>query len=70
MSQTSTSESRNRGQGHGTELMGQITSDADSMGKPLTLHASKMYLHPWYQRLGFQPVGKDVLGPQLRREPR
>lgn len=58
-----------RGQGHGTELMQKITSDADRLGKPLVLHARED-LHPWYGRLGFTPTGEDGLGHVLERTPR
>jgi predicted GNAT family N-acyltransferase len=64
-----------RGQGHGTELMNQITADADRMGKSLTLHA-RTELHPWYQRLGFEHEADDFNDfsgtsmPRLVREPR
>jgi len=61
--------SSERGQGHGTKLMGQITADADRLGKPLTLHAREE-LHPWYERQGFQVEGHDVLGPRMKRLPR
>ena len=64
-----------RGEGHGTELMRQITADADRLRMPLTLHA-RTELHPWYQRLGFEHVDDDfddwggTSMPRLRREPR
>ena len=58
-----------RGRGRGTELMQQITADADRLGKPLTVHAREE-LHPFYQRLGFEKVGTDELGHRLERKPR
>jgi predicted GNAT family N-acyltransferase len=66
-----------RGQGKGTELMGAIATDADRLGRPLSLHARED-LHPWYRRLGFEEdtrpaaeLEKRIMGqPLLIREPR
>lgn len=62
-----------RGEGHGTELMGQITSEADRLGKHLTLNA-RPELHDWYERMGFKHTGYDQFGstklPRLERRPR
>jgi N-acetylglutamate synthase-like GNAT family acetyltransferase len=58
-----------RGQGHGTALMQRITSDADRLGQPLSLHA-RPDLHGWYRRLGFEQTESDALGPRLERKPR
>ena len=57
-----------RGQGHGSELMRNITADADRIGSPLQLHARKE-LHPWYQSLGFRPDGSDAMGNLMTRDP-
>ena len=66
-----------RGQGHGTALMRQIITDADRLGSPLSLNARED-LHPWYQRLGFQPgsgpradMESQIMGtPLLVRPPK
>src|SRR5262245_26084724 len=61
-----------QGKGYGTALMQQVTSDADRLGKSLTMHA-RPELHGWYGRLGFQHTGYDVIGgnrlPRLERRP-
>lgn len=62
-----------RKEGHGSNIMHQITSDADRMGHGLTLHA-RTDLHPWYAKHGFQMTGHDYIGgvanPRLERKPR
>lgn len=63
-----------RGQGHGTELLQTITEHADTLGRPLELHAREE-LHPWYGRMGFErDTGYDdeeMFGhPKLVRKPR
>lgn len=62
-----------RGQGHGTALMGEITSHADEIGKPLLLHA-RPDLHPWYGKLGFEVAHEDKRShpklPLLVRQPK
>lgn len=58
-----------RGEGHGSDIMRQVTSDADRLGAPLQLHA-RPDLHPWYGRFGFSPSGEDAMGNLMERRPR
>lgn len=61
-----------RGEGHGTDLLQEITNNADAAGQELLLNA-RADLHPWYGRHGFtvDPEGFALGGlPQLRRPPR
>lgn len=62
-----------RKKGYGSEIMHQITSDADRLGHDLTLHA-RPDLHEWYGKHGFVQTGHDYLGgnkmPRLQRKPR
>lgn len=50
-----------RRRGHGSEIMKQITSDADKFGHPLTLHA-RPDLRRFYEKHGFQRTGADYMG--------
>lgn len=62
-----------RKKGHGSEIMKQITSDADKFGHGLTLHA-RPELHDFYAKHGFQRTGADYMGgkaiPRLERKPK
>ena len=65
-----TTHHEHRGAGHGSALLGEITADADRLGKPLSLSAREA-LHPWYGRHGFEPTGDEAFGqPVLARKPR
>jgi ribosomal protein S18 acetylase RimI-like enzyme len=57
-----------RGQGHGSALMSEITAHADETGTELTLNA-RPDLHEWYGKFGFAEDGRDVFGPRLKRSP-
>ena len=58
-----------RGEGLGSELVGSITSDADALGKTLTVHA-RPALHDFYGKHGFEHIGEDQFGPILQRQPK
>lgn len=59
-----------RGEGHGHELMDQVTSHADEIGLPLTLNAREE-LHPFYRKHGFEPTNNpSPFGPEMKRAPR
>ena len=62
-----------QGKGHGSAILGQITSDADKLGKGLTMHA-RPELHDFYAKHGFVQTGHDYIGgvanPRLQRKPK
>lgn len=62
-----------RGEGHGTQLMKQITQHADTIGQSLKLNAQPE-LHEWYKKMGFEVTGADVYNgssvPRLERKPK
>lgn len=64
---------KERGKGHGTAIMGQITGDADRFQHGLTLHA-RPELHEFYEKHGFTRTGADYMGgvaiPRLERKPK
>jgi GNAT superfamily N-acetyltransferase len=66
-----------RGKGYGSALMAEITTDADRLQRPVSLHAREE-LHPWYRRMGFEvqtgpkaDLDRSIFGqPYLVRKPR
>jgi predicted GNAT family N-acyltransferase len=59
-----------RGQGHGHELMREVTKHADEHGMELTMHAREE-LHPFYQKHGFNVTDPDTQwGAELKRPAR
>jgi predicted GNAT family N-acyltransferase len=62
-----------RGRGHGSSIMKQVTDDADKLGHGLTLHA-RPELHGFYAKHGFVRTGDDYIGgvphPRLERKPK
>lgn len=66
-------QEQHRKEGHGSAIMGQITSDADKFGHALTMHA-RPDLHKFYEKHGFIHTGYDYMGPKkvprLERKPK
>jgi predicted GNAT family N-acyltransferase len=64
---------KQRGKGAGTEILKQVTDDADKYGSTLKLHAFGEGLHNWYTQRGFQMTGHDYMNgiphPRFERKP-